>query len=207
LFVRQPDLKPINAFGIVAAMSRNHVIGVDGELPWNLPEDRKAFTALTADKILIMGRRTFEERPSQSHISHAARCIVVTNTMPAEAFESERLKLARSFPEALALAKELVDEMMPNKSNSDESEDSLDNEECWVVGGESLYHLALLHPSARSLHLTVVDTDVDMKTGEVARFPAKYRWDNKFELEVTTDGKGGQPMFTQHVYRRIKGRR
>jgi dihydrofolate reductase len=207
LFARQQDLKPIQAFGIVAAMSRNHVIGVDGQLPWNLPEDRKAFMALTADKILIMGRRTFEERPNQSHIAHAARCIVVTNTMPVEAFESDRIQLARSFPEALALAKELVDEMMPNKSKSNESDDSLDNVECWVAGGESLYHLALLHPSARSLHLTVVNTDIDMETGEVARFPAKYRWDNKFELEETTDGKGGQPGFTQHVYRRIKGRR
>jgi dihydrofolate reductase len=204
---RQQDLKPIDAFGIVAAMSRNHVIGVDGQLPWNLPEDRKEFTALTADKILIIGRRTFQERPNQSHISHVARCIVVSKTMPVDAFGSERIQLARSFPEALSLAKELVDEMTPNKSKSDESDDSLDNVECWVAGGEKLYHEALLHPSARSLHLTVVDTDIETEIGEVARFPAKYRWDNKFELEVTSDGKGGTPGFTRHVYRRIKGRR
>jgi dihydrofolate reductase len=208
MLVRQQDLKPIDAFGIVAAMSRNHVIGVDGQLPWNLPEDRKAFMALTTDKILIIGRRTFEESPNQSHISHVARCIVVSNTMPIDAFGSDQFQLARSFPEALSLAKELVDEMKPNKSKSDESDDtSLDNLECWVAGGEQLFHLALLHPSARSLHLCVVDTDIDTETGDITRFPAKYRWDNKFELEVTTAGQGEKPGFTQHVYRRIKGRR
>jgi dihydrofolate reductase len=207
LYIYLQDLKPIDAFGIVAAMSRNHVIGVDGHLPWNLPEDRKAFVALTADKILIIGRRTFEEEPNQSHICHVARCIVVSNTMTIDNYGSDRIQLARSFPEALSLAKKLVDEMMPNRSKSDESDDtSLDNVECWVAGGEQLFHLALLHASARSLHLTVVDTDIDTETGEIAKFPAKYRWDNKFELEVTSESKG-EPSFTEHVYRRIKGRR
>lgn len=188
-------------------MSRNHVIGVDGELPWNLPEDRKAFMALTNDKILIIGRRTFEEQPNQSHISHVARCIVVSNTMPIDAYGSDRIQLARSFPEALSLAKGLVDEL-PNGSKSDESDDtSLDIIDCWVAGGEQLFHLALLHPSARSLHLTVVDIDIDTETGDIAKFPAKYRWDNKFELEVTSESKDGDLGFTEHVYRRIKSRR
>jgi dihydrofolate reductase len=127
--------------------------------------------------------------------------------MPIDAFESDRIRLARSFPEALSLAKELVEEMALNKS--DGSDDK--NVDCWVAGGENLYNEALLHPSARCLHLTVVDTDIDMETGEVVRFPAKYRWDNKFELEtkeeVAPDSKHGKPGFTQHAYRRLKGRR
>ncbi|GAX28383.1 hypothetical protein FisN_4Hu045 [Fistulifera solaris] len=41
-------------FGIVAAAAReNNVIGFDGTLPWNLPEEREMFKALTRDKILL----------------------------------------------------------------------------------------------------------------------------------------------------------
>lgn len=44
----------------VAAMGSDRTIGKDGELPWSLPDDLARFKALTLDKPLIMGRKTFE---------------------------------------------------------------------------------------------------------------------------------------------------
>jgi dihydrofolate reductase len=44
---------------IVAAAS-NDVIGVDNDLPWDIPEDMQFFRAKTKGKALIMGRKTFE---------------------------------------------------------------------------------------------------------------------------------------------------
>ncbi|MGO1344959.1 dihydrofolate reductase, partial [Chromohalobacter japonicus] len=41
-------------------MSRERVIGVDNKLPWHLPEDLKFFKAVTMNKPLVMGRKTFE---------------------------------------------------------------------------------------------------------------------------------------------------
>lgn len=44
----------------VAAMSNNRVIGNNGELPWNLPEDLKFFKNLTTGHPIVMGRKTYE---------------------------------------------------------------------------------------------------------------------------------------------------
>jgi dihydrofolate reductase len=45
---------------IIVAVARNGVIGVDGGLPWRIPEDMGRFRKITMDHALIMGRATFE---------------------------------------------------------------------------------------------------------------------------------------------------
>jgi dihydrofolate reductase len=45
---------------LVAAIGENNVIGIDGKLPWHISSDLKHFRALTIDKPIIMGRKTFE---------------------------------------------------------------------------------------------------------------------------------------------------
>ena len=48
---------------LVAALGRNRVIGRDNRLPWHLPADLAHFKALTLDKPIVMGRRTWESLP------------------------------------------------------------------------------------------------------------------------------------------------
>ena len=45
---------------LIAAVDRAGAIGVDGALPWHLPDDLKRFKALTLGKPLLMGRLTAE---------------------------------------------------------------------------------------------------------------------------------------------------
>ncbi|MDO7867000.1 dihydrofolate reductase [Nocardioides jiangxiensis] len=45
---------------MVAAVARNHVIGLDGDIPWSIPEDLKHFRAVTRGHTIIMGRKTFD---------------------------------------------------------------------------------------------------------------------------------------------------
>ncbi len=45
---------------LVVAMGANGVIGVDGGLPWRLPEDLAHFKQLTMGHPMVMGRRTFD---------------------------------------------------------------------------------------------------------------------------------------------------
>lgn len=45
---------------IIAAMARNHVIGIENRLPWRLPEDLRHFKALTTGHHILMGRKTYE---------------------------------------------------------------------------------------------------------------------------------------------------
>ena len=45
---------------IIAAVSKNGVIGVDNTLPWDLPVDLKWFKEITTGNVVIMGRKTYE---------------------------------------------------------------------------------------------------------------------------------------------------
>jgi dihydrofolate reductase len=44
----------------IVAVSENDVIGVNNDLPWDIPEDMKFFRDKTKGKAMIMGRKTFE---------------------------------------------------------------------------------------------------------------------------------------------------
>ena len=50
---------------IAAVAEGNRAIGIDGELPWHLPEDLKRFKRLTLGYPLLMGRATFESLVQQ----------------------------------------------------------------------------------------------------------------------------------------------
>jgi dihydrofolate reductase len=44
----------------IVAVSQNDVMGVNNDLPWEIPEDMKFFRDKTKGKALIMGRKTYE---------------------------------------------------------------------------------------------------------------------------------------------------
>ena len=44
----------------IVAMSQNQVIGINNQLPWNMPADLQHFKKLTLNHAIIMGRKTFE---------------------------------------------------------------------------------------------------------------------------------------------------
>lgn len=71
---------------IIAAMAENRVIGRDGALPWHIPADLKRFKALTMDKPMIMGRKTFESLPG---LLPGRRHIVLTRDRDWEADGAE----------------------------------------------------------------------------------------------------------------------
>lgn len=44
----------------IAAMSRNRAIGIEGSIPWHIPEDLKFFKRTTLGHIIVMGRKTYD---------------------------------------------------------------------------------------------------------------------------------------------------
>lgn len=44
---------------LVAALTRNRVIGRDGGMPWHLPADLRHFRRLTRGQTVVMGRKTY----------------------------------------------------------------------------------------------------------------------------------------------------
>ena len=47
----------------IVAVSRNGVIGKNGDLPWKLPGDLKWFKKITMGHTVLMGRKTWESLP------------------------------------------------------------------------------------------------------------------------------------------------
>jgi dihydrofolate reductase len=45
---------------LIAALSKNRVIGKDGVVPWDIPVDVQRFKRLTTGHALLMGRKTYE---------------------------------------------------------------------------------------------------------------------------------------------------
>jgi 2-iminobutanoate/2-iminopropanoate deaminase len=62
--------------GIIAAVSPEGVIGVDGRMPWHYPEDLKRFKRLTLGSTVIMGRLTWESLAQKPLVGR--RNVVVT---------------------------------------------------------------------------------------------------------------------------------
>ncbi|KAL3943650.1 MAG: hypothetical protein SGBAC_002270 [Bacillariaceae sp.] len=205
-------LQPIGQFGVVAAISacKKRVIGINGQLPWSAPEDRRIFKSLTHDSILIIGRNTLEEHRALGHIDHASHCIVISESLSSlEEYTTRdgipgdlQLSLATSFTEALHMAREL--EEAHEAGENDRSDGDIS---CWVAGGEQLYGEALHHESLKELRLSWVQIDIPLTLREdaivYARFPPKYFWDNRFkEISKTFHpATNDSPAFEHCIYK------
>jgi dihydrofolate reductase len=83
---------------LVAAMGRNRVIGLDGDMPWHFSEDLAHFKRTTMGGVMIMGRKTFDSigRPLPGR-----RSIVITRSPE---WAHDGVEVVHSLEEALALA-------------------------------------------------------------------------------------------------------
>jgi dihydrofolate reductase len=122
---------------IVVAVARNGVIGVDGGLPWRIPEDLARFKEITMGHALIMGRQTFESigRPLPGRIN-----IVLTRRRD---WSHEGVEVARSLDEALQAAASM-------------------GVDAFIIGGAEVYRSALEH--AERIELTEVDAEPEGDT-------------------------------------------
>ena len=143
---------------MIAAVSQNGFIGLDGKLPWHYPEDMRLFASKTKNSNIIMGRKTFESignRPLPNRrnivISRLAHGLGVMN--------NEGIEVFSSVAEAL---------------------DTCDNgKDTWIVGGERIYEAGM--EFADEIHLTIVPNWIDVSYGqEAARFP----WINPLEFKA-----------------------
>jgi dihydrofolate reductase len=118
---------------IIVAMSENRVIGRDGALPWHLPADLKRFKQLTMGHAIVMGRKTYESiaRPLPGR-----RSIVLSRNVD---YRPVGVDVVANLQEAL--------------------KQTDDQQEVFVIGGSSLYQMAL--PVADRIYLTEVATKLE----------------------------------------------
>ena len=83
---------------LVVARAENGMIGLDGRLPWHIPDDLKHFKAVTMGKPMVMGRKTFESLPG---LLPGRRHIVLTRNPD---WQAPGADIAADVKEALDLA-------------------------------------------------------------------------------------------------------
>lgn len=131
--------------GMIAAVSKNGVIGIDNKIPWNYPEDMKYFRKTTANSTIIMGRKTWE---SIGRVLPKRRNMVISRTP----VEVEGVETFDSLAHAIMIA----------RVNSSPFGASI-----WLIGGASIYEEGMQY--ADEIHLTLTP-DVITAPGAV-KFP------------------------------------
>ena len=111
---------------MVAAVADNGVIGLDGDIPWSLPEDLKHFRATTKGNSVGMGRRTYE---SIGHPLPFRSNIVVTRQTD---WAADGVLVAHSVADAIAMAADFEGDVM-------------------VIGGAQVYEAAMPHADVQVL--------------------------------------------------------
>ena len=120
---------------IVVAMTSNHVIGQNGDMPWHLPADLVHFKELTSGHAIIMGRRTWESicKPLPNRLN-----IVVTRQKD---YAAEDVTVVHSLEDGIVAA---------------------GTQRIFLVGGGEMYKEAL--PIASKMHITRIDALIDGDT-------------------------------------------
>lgn len=136
---------------LIAAFSKNRVIGKNGKIPWNIPEEQKRFRELTTGNIVIMGRKTYEEI---GHPLPNRYTIVVSTTAK---YNKENCSTATSLDDALKLAADMGCQLpFPTETTLTPTLTKMPTSpDCFVAGGERLYLDAI--SIVQKMYLTEID--------------------------------------------------
>lgn len=136
---------------IIAAFNPQFIIGINGKIPWHIPEDLKRFKLLTMGKPIIMGRKTWESIGSKPL---PGRLNIVVSSSIAISLSLSGIMVTDSLATAIDFLR---------LGGQDD--------EVFIIGGERLYAEAL--PLADRMYLTAVDQEFPAisDSDEVVYFP------------------------------------
>ncbi|QIE01887.1 type 3 dihydrofolate reductase [Buchnera aphidicola] len=121
---------------LIAAISKNLIIGYKNQIPWYIPNDLKWFKKQTVNKNIIMGRMTWE---SISQPLPNRRNIVISKSE----IKNKNIIWCRSIDDAISNAASNI--IISKKYH----------QEIMVIGGEEIYKQMLFF--ANKLYLTHID--------------------------------------------------
>jgi dihydrofolate reductase len=124
--------------GLIWAQTPDRVIGANGSIPWQIPEDLQHFQDITGGRTIVMGRKTWDALPEEARSAPDRRTVVLTTNPEWFAGGAER---AESISDALALT---------------------DPDEVWIIGGSETFAAAM--EFATVIAVTEVDTRAEGDT-------------------------------------------
>lgn len=139
----------------IVAVAKNKVMGKNGGLPWQLPEEMKHFRERTKSSVMIMGRKTFDSLPGllkgrfhiviSRHVKQTADDIetktgqtVYAPEVPQRRTMAPFVAVVSSISAAVELADHLTDPTHPLFQ-------SQYGEEVFVLGGAQIFESCVQH--------------------------------------------------------------
>lgn len=126
---------------MIAAMTRNRVIGKENDIPWHLPDDFQYFKTTTTAHHVIMGRKNYDSLPPKFKPLPNRPNLVVTRNRE---FKAPGVEVFHSLADALAYAK------------------IKGEPEAFIIGGGEIYQMGL--EVCDRIYLTEIDTELSGDT-------------------------------------------
>ncbi len=158
---------------IIAAISKNNVLGKENKLLWHLPKDFKFFKKTTFGHPIIMGRKTFESLPKALP---GRTNIIITGDRD---YKKEGAVITHSIEDAIKVA-------------------LTENKEVFICGGGQIYKEALEKNLVDKIYLTEIEQEFD---GD-AFFPTfdKSNWEiSKKECHAKDEKHNFDFCFVEYV--------
>jgi len=114
---------------LIAAISKNYVIGKDNDIPWHIPDDLKRFKELTLSHPVIMGRKTYESIPKKFRPLSNRLNIILSRT--------------RNYQQEGAYVYHYVDDVLDSLNRGKPYMDGINYDQIFVIGGQQIYDLTI----------------------------------------------------------------
>lgn len=138
---------------LIAALTKNRVIGKDNGIPWSLPNDMKYFKNTTLNHVVIMGRKNWESIPEKYRPLPNRTNIIVTRNM-SFGFVGTEVRINHSIEAAIEDAGRASVCDIRYKT----THDTLKNE-IFIIGGGEIYASTI--SMANKLYLTEINAEVE----------------------------------------------
>ncbi len=116
---------------IIVGMTRDRVIGLEGKLPWHIPQDLRNFKRITLNNTVIMGKNTYlsigKPLPERNNI------VVSSSLQP-----QQGIVIAKTIEEALEKAQSY-------------------DKEVFIIGGAQIYNQTIL--MANKMYISLIKKD------------------------------------------------
>lgn len=118
---------------LIVAVDKNWAIGLNNNLLVSIPADMKFFRETTTGKVVVMGRKTLESFPGGQALKRRTNIVLTKN---------------KDYKAKDVIVVHTVDALLEELKN-------YDDEEIYVIGGESIYRQLL--PYCNVAHVTKID--------------------------------------------------
>ena len=118
---------------LIVAVDKNWAIGNGNKLLVSIPQDMKFFRETTTGKVVVMGRKTLETFPGKQPLKNRTNIVLTRD---------------KNYQVKGAIMVHNIEELMEELKKYDE-------EEIYVIGGETIYRQLL--PYCKVAHVTKID--------------------------------------------------